>query len=133
MKTRLLLLATGVVAGAALCAASLAVAGSSATTLHLTKKDNHKSFTVQMDSKVVVTLASCPDCGYRWQRGPSAVVKVVSHRYVQNTKPGQVGGTGKEIWRFKVVGPASEGKLRLRYVSPAGHIAKHFVVGLTIR
>ena len=71
--------------------------------------------------------------GYRWQRGPSAVVKVVSHRYVQNTKPGQVGGTGKEIWRFKVVGPASEGNLRLRYVSPAGHIAKHFVVGLTIR
>ena len=129
MKTRLLLLATGVVAASALLATSAAIAGS---TLHLTAKDNHTSFTVHMNEAIVVTLASCPDCGYSWKGGPSSVVKVVSHRYVQHTKPGQVGGTGKEIWRFKVVGPASEGKLRLRYVSPAGHIAKHFVVSLRI-
>jgi predicted secreted protein len=124
MRTRLLLVATGVVAAAVLVACSGAVARS---TRHLTWKDNHKMIGVQWGSAIVVTLASCHDCGYHWKDLYSGMVKLVSHRYVQ-TK-GQIGGMGKEIWKFKVVGHGN-GRFRLRYYSPAGKVAKRFVLRL---
>lgn len=128
MRTRLLLIATGVMAAATLIAASLAVAS---TTLHLTWKDNHKMFGVQRGSAIVVTLASCHDCGYSWKDLHSGMVKLVSHRYVQ--PKGQVGGMGKEIWKFKVIGhKGGNGRFRLHYVSPSGNVAKRFVVRLGV-
>ena len=130
MKKRLLLAATGAVAVAALVAASLALAG--VCTLHLTAKDNHKSFAVHKHSVVVITLRSCGDCGYQWKRGPCSGVEYLSHRYVQHNKPHQVGGTGEEIFRFKVVGPKNEGEIQLRYVTPGRKIVSHFVAGLRI-
>jgi predicted secreted protein len=128
MRTRLLLIATGVIAAAALIAASLAVASS---TLHLTWKDNHKMFGVDRGSAIVVTLASCADCGYHWKNLYSGMVKLVSHRYVQ--PKGQVGGMGKEIWKYKAIGhEGGNGRFRLHYVSPAGNVAKRYVVRLGI-
>ena len=77
---------------------------------------------------IVITLKSCHDCGAQWKRGPSSGVKLVSHRYVQHLKPPAVGGEGKEIWRFEAVGPKSNGKIRLNYISAAMKIAKKFGV-----
>lgn len=130
MKTRLLPAATGIAAAAALLTASLALAGG--TTLHLTAKDNHKSFTVQNGTGIVITLASNRSTGYHWTRGKTSAVKLVSHRYVQRSGGG-VGAGGKEIWHFNVVGPKGMGSIQLHYVSPSKMIAKRFAVSLTVK
>ncbi|HEY2353423.1 MAG TPA: protease inhibitor I42 family protein [Gaiellaceae bacterium] len=128
MRKRLLFVATGVVAAAALLSASLAVAG---TTLHLTAKDNHKSFTVAAHTAIVITLKSNASTGYRWKRGHCSAVKFISRKYVEPAS-GRVGAAGKEIWRFKVVGQTTEGKIALRYVGPSKDVAHRFSVQLQI-
>jgi len=135
MKTRLSLVATGVVAAAALVTAPLVLASANAAALHLTAKDNNKSFTVQRHCAIVITLKNPGwDGGYHWTRGYSSGVRLVSHRYVApKQKPGTVGGgVGKDIWRFKVVGPKTEGEIQLRYVSPARKVDHKFVVGIRV-
>ena len=131
MKSRVLLLATAVVATGALFAASLATASPSGSTIHLTAKSNHKSFTVQIGDAIVVTLASNASTGYHWTRGATSAVKLASHRYVA-PKHGMPGAPGKEVWHFKVVGPSGKGKIQLRYVSPSNMLAHRFAVSLSV-
>jgi predicted secreted protein len=87
-------------------------------TLNLTGKDNGKTFTVQPQKVIVVTLVSNRSTGYQWRyvrtAGNPKVVKVLSHRYV--ARPG-VGAAGKEIWRFRAVG-AGTAKIDLQYIRP---------------
>ena len=135
MKTRLSLIATGVVAAAALFTASFALAGADVATLHLTAKDNNKSFTVQRHSVIVVKLKDAGwDGGYGWTRGYSSGVKRVRYHTIAARSPHHIvgGGVAKQIWRFKVVGPKGEGEIQFRYVSPARKVVRKFVVGLRI-
>ena len=130
MKARLLVSAVVTAASAALVAASPAPAG--VTTLHLTAKAKGRSFHVKTDSAVVITLKSCGDCGDEWKLEESSGVQLVSHKYVQHHKGGVLGGTGKEIWRFEVVGPMVHGRIKLRYVLPGGKTGSRFAVRLKI-
>jgi len=74
-------------------------------TLHLTAKDNHKSYTAKPGTPIVVTLASNAGTGYHWKYKSftgDRVVKLISHRYVA-PKDARPGAAGKEIWRFRAV------------------------------
>ena len=77
------------------------------STLHLTEKDNGKSFGVGLHEAFVVTLASNPSTGYHWEFLPASQAllgfRVVSHRYIAPTKS-VPGAAGKETWRFRAVG-----------------------------
>src|SRR5436309_63823 len=78
-----------------------------ASTLHLTEKDNGRSFTIKPQEVFVVTLTSNRSTGYRWEGAPASQnvlgFRTVSHRYVA-PKPGVPGAAGEAIWRFQPVG-----------------------------
>ena len=93
-------------------------------TLHLTAKDNHRTFTVKPRTAIVVTLASNPSTGFQWKYKPSKgggkVVKLVSDRYVPPKKGSPPGAAGKEVWHLRAVGT---GKMSMQFldVPPGVH------------
>ena len=112
-------------------------------TLHLTAKDNGKSFTVSKGAPFVVTLATNPSTGYHWsggQESPGGVhvgVRWVSRRYVPpaTSRP---GARGTEVFRFRSEGPDS-GTVGLFISRVRGHnrfdqtVAQSFAVTINVR
>ena len=102
--------------------------------LHLSVRDNGKTFTVNPRTTVVLVLPSNASTGYRWEIGIPAhsAIRLLSHRYVQpkNSPP---GAAGKEVWRFRILGPSNTTQLRLGYLRPwqPKKLARRF--GVTIR
>jgi predicted secreted protein len=84
--------------------------------LHLTAKDNHKSFTVKPQTPIVVTLVANPSTGYQWKYKPSKgggkVIKLISDRYIPPKKGSPPGAAGKEIWHLRAVGA---GKMNMQF------------------
>ena len=105
-------------------------------TLTLRPADSGHTFSVAARTPIVLVLPSNATTGYSWKlsaRPRSAVVRLVSHRYVapKTTRP---GAGGKEIWRFTAVGKGTA-RLRLAYVGPgqARKVARRFGVVLRVR
>jgi len=102
-------------------------------TLHLTAKDNHKSYTVKPGTPIVVTLASNATTGYHWKYKSftgDRVVKLISHRYVAR-KDARPGAAGKEIWRFRAVANGVT-QMRFRYIRPSLPKKPAKKIGITI-
>ncbi len=103
-------------------------------TLHLTAKDNNKLFTVHPHETIVMTLASNPSTGYHWKYvhspGGARVVKLISHRYVA-PKASRPGASGKEVWRFRVIG---KGAMDVGFDDlPPGSIKPVKMIGIALR
>ena len=102
--------------------------------LHLTAKDNGKSFTVKPQQAIVVTLASNPSTGYHWRYLTSSggeKVVLLSHSYVASN-PGLPGAPGKEIWRFRAIARGDAG-IQMRYIRTAQPQKPARRFGVTIR
>jgi predicted secreted protein len=103
--------------------------------LHLTAADNGNTYTVRPQTAIVLKLTSVPSAGYHWRLKPldKSVVRLVSHRYVSHAKPGAVGGSGMEIWRFRAVGAGSS-RIRVVYLPPGRNTkpARHFYVTINV-
>jgi len=103
-------------------------------TLHLTAKDNHKSYTVKPRTPIVVTLASNATSGYHWKYKSftgNRVVKLISQRYVP-PKQGRPGAAGKEVWHFRAVAKGVT-DMRFRYIPSVQPSKPAKRIGISIR
>ncbi len=98
--------------------------------LYLSAKDSGAALTLKRGDEFVVTLATNPSTGYRWEGAPSShplnPLRVISHRYIA-AKTGVPGAPGKEIWRFRAVshGGMDLGFLYMRTVQRHGTVPRH--------
>ena len=66
-----------------------------------------KEVEVAVGDSLTVTLCSNPTTGFQWSESPrisdQAVLEQVDHKYVPPESENIVGGSGKEVWTFKVL------------------------------
>ena len=108
--------------------ASAAAAGTTTTPVY-THKDSGRTIHLKVGTIFKVKLKTCFDCGdsWHWKHRPDHhIVKLLrKHQVAPNLQPGETGGIGRTIYKFKVVG---RGATRLVLVedNPSGNVISHF-------
>lgn len=101
--------------------ADVTTTSAAAVSKTLTKADAGTTVALEQGDRFEVSLEWCPGCGYHWQpqAADSGVVKLEGSRdeAPEQTTPPTVGGTGRQIFTYVVVG-AGTTKVELGYIPP---------------
>jgi len=104
----------------------LAAGCGSADQVELTEADDGRQIEMEEGQTLVVTLASNPSTGYRWERAPSeagVLQQSGDAEFKQGNVKGLVGASGHETLRFKATRTGTT-KLELVYHRPWEQEAK---------